>query len=224
MTFAHMFWVKYTIGFEAYLGDGPRMPPKLLITNQIIKAVTLMGVIWLVALKFFKLDWSDVGLKKCKRIWIFLAIAIALLGAIASLLLVKAMVSFIPEWSGFTASRFAWGDGSFLQMFTLIFLTIFITPIAEEIFFRGFLFQWMATHHPVWIAVIASSIMFGASHIIPPQVIVATFMSILILFLYLRSGSIWPCIVCHTTNNCLGVVFGMLAVNGNLPVWLTPPV
>jgi membrane protease YdiL (CAAX protease family) len=223
LSWAHIFWIKSTVGFDAYLGDGPRLPPHLLITNQLIKAATLLGVIWLVAIRGFNLNWKSVGLKTFHPKWALIAVLFAVIGASASLILAKLMIAFIPEWSGFSASRYAWGDGSVFQMLTLMILTILLTPIAEEIFFRGFLFQWMATYRPIWLAVFISSIMFGVSHIIPPQVIVAIFMSFFILYLYLKSGSVWPCIICHVTNNALGMILGMMSVASQLPTWLTPP-
>jgi len=224
LSWGHMVWIRETIGFDAYLGDGPRMPPALLITNQIIKSVTLLAAVWLIALKLRGQSWSAVGFRRCGIGWIIAAGLLAVIGSIANLILAKLMIALIPDWSVFTASRFAIGDGSGLQMAVLIGLTILITPIAEEIFFRGFLFQWMATYRPIWLAVLASSVMFGVSHIIPPQIIVASLMSLLILYLFVKSRSIWPCIVCHITNNALGVGFGMAAVSGYLPTWLTPPV
>jgi membrane protease YdiL (CAAX protease family) len=220
----HMMWVRETIGFDAYLGDGPRMPPALLMTSQIIKAVTLLAAVWLVALKARHLTWADVGFRPCQRRWLLVACLLAVLGTISNLFLAKFMVLLIPDWSAFMSSRYALGDGSALQMAVLILMTIIITPVVEEVFFRGFLFQWMATHRPIWLAILVSSIMFGVSHILPPQIIVTSVMSMLIIFLFLKSRSIWPCIVCHITNNALGVGFGIAAVSGQLPAWLTPPV
>lgn len=224
LSWGHMYWVKTTIGFEAYLGDGPRLPPALLITNQIIKAITLFGAIWLLALKLRNLPWSVVGFRRCASHWVWAGIGLAVIGTAANFLLAKLLVTAVPDWTPFTASRFALGDGTALQITVLVGLTLIVTPFAEEIFFRGFLFQWIASRRSIWLAAVASSFMFGASHIIPPQAIVAFTMSLLILYLFLKSGSIWPCIVCHLTNNALGVAFGMAAVAGQLPAAMTPPV
>ncbi|WP_413242898.1 CPBP family intramembrane glutamic endopeptidase [Pseudidiomarina sp.] len=88
-------------------------------------------------------------------------------------------------------------------------MTVLITPVVEEIFFRGFLFQWMASRHRLWLAALISSVMFGASHIIPPQTISAAIMSLLITYLFVASKSLWPPIVCHIVSN-------LLSVSGNL--------
>jgi membrane protease YdiL (CAAX protease family) len=219
----HMGLVNATIGFEAYLGEGPRLPPHMLIVSQTIKAAALVGVVWLVALHWRGLDWRAVGFTPARARWFVAAIVVALLGFLASVVLAKLAVSAVPEWARLTASRYAWGDAPAWQMLILLGFTIFVTPVAEELFFRGFLLQWLASHRPLWLAILVSSVMFGASHIVPPQAIVAAAMAVLISILYVVSRSVWPCIVCHSLNNALGVGFGMAAEAGILPVWLTPP-
>lgn len=219
----HMFLVKYTVGFEAYLGDGPRLPPNLLITSQLIKAICLMSAVWLLALKLRGLDWRAVGFRPVHRHWCALAIVFAIFGFALNILLAKTLIFIAPDWAPLTASRYGLNDGPLWQVALLVGMTILVTPFAEEVFFRGFLFQWMATHRPVWVAILVSSVMFGASHIVPPQIIAATAFSLLIIYLFMASRSIWPAILCHVTNNALGVAFNMAAVAGVLPDFLVPP-
>ncbi len=219
----HMYWVKNTVGFEAYLGDGPRLPPKLLITSQLIKAATLFGVVWIFALKLRRLDWRSVGFKRCHAVWFIAAIVVAAAGFALRLLLAKSMVVALPDWVRFAASPYAWGDAPAPQMLVLIAMTIIVTPIAEETFFRGFLFQWMATHRPLWVAILVSSAIFGASHIVPSQAISAALMSVLITLLFIGGRSVWPCVLCHSLNNAIGLFLGMAATAGLLPPFLTPP-
>ena len=223
LSMVHMYWVKQTIGFEVYLGDGPRLPPKLLITNQLIKALTLFSALWLVALKLRGLDWRAVGFRPVHRRWYVFAVLAAIVGFCLNIVLAKLNVSAAPDWAPFTASRYGLNDGPIWQFLILIVLTVLVTPVVEEVFFRGFLFQWMATHRPIWIAVLVSSVMFGASHIIPPQIIAASSFSLLIIYLFLASRSIWPAIMCHSVNNTLGIGLNMAAVSGMLPAFLTPP-
>ncbi len=222
-TAAHMAIVKHTVGMEAYLGDGPRLPPALLITSQWIKAVVLLGVLALLALHRKRLGWAALGFVRAAPRWYVWAVVFALGGFVLRLGLAKALVVALPDWLRHAASPYAWGDATWPQMMLLLGTTIVVTPLAEEAFFRGFLFRWMATKHPLWLAVVASSAMFGASHIVPAQAISAAVMSLLIILLYVCSRSIWPCIVCHALNNALGVGLGMAAVAGRLPAWLTPP-
>jgi membrane protease YdiL (CAAX protease family) len=122
------------------------------------------------------------------------------------LLLAKYWALTLPGWARMMQPLYLWRADELFATLALAVTAIVITPIAEEIFFRGFLLQWMATHRPLWLAMLISSLIFGASHIVPPQMISAALMSLLIAWLYWRSASLWPSIVCHAINNALGVV------------------
>lgn len=219
----HMVIVNATIGFAAHVGSGGRPLPGFLLISQLLKAIALVGVVSYVALHRHRLSWQAVGWVRCHRGWLGVAVVVAVLGLALRLLLAKAMVVALPDWARFMASPYGWFDAGWPLMLALTITTVLITPVAEEVFFRGFLFQWMATHRPVWLATLISSAIFGASHLVPAQAISAGLMSLLIILLYLGSRSIWPCIVCHVVNNALGVALGMIAVQGLLPSWLTPP-
>lgn len=221
---AHMLLVRWTVGFDAYLGHGPRMPPQVLIVGQAIKAVVLLGALYAVALRPMRLDWRAVGFVHCTRVWLLAGVAAALAGFALRLLLAKWLVADIPAWARFATSPYAWGDAPPAVMAVLVVMTVGVTPLAEEAFFRGFLLPWMATYRPLWLAMLAGAAMFGASHLVPAQAISAALMSLLIMGLYLGSRSIWPCIACHVLNNALGMGLGMAATAGLLPQVLTPPI
>lgn len=135
--------------------------------------------------------------------------ALAVAGFLLRIVLAKLMVFALPDWAAFAAAPIELAATNWLQLTFFLMMTVLITPVAEEIFFRGFLFQWMASRHRLWLAALISSVMFGASHIIPPQAISAAIMSLLIIYLFVTSKSLWPPIVCHIVNN-------LLSVSGNL--------
>ena len=83
----------------------------------------------------------------------------------------------------------------------------------EELIFRGFLFEAMAKDN-VKSAVIVSSITFGFGHIVNLvngrgmnltavllQIVMAVAMGFLLVTVYLRSGSLIPCILAHAAIN-----------------------
>lgn len=85
----------------------------------------------------------------------------------------------------------------------------------EEVIFRGFLFKAMAKDN-IKTAVIVSSITFGIGHIINLvngsgaelienlcQVCYAIAFGFLFVIIFMRSGSLWPCIIAHSVINSL---------------------
>lgn len=224
MSWGHMAIVARTVGMEAYLGSGDRLPASILVISQASKAAALLGALWLLGLLPKKLDWSAVGLKPVKARWLILGAVAGLGFVVTGLVLVKAMIAFIPDWAGMTRSPFAFGDTSGWAMSAaFLALTFAITPFAEEVFFRGFLYKWMKGHRPVWLAALVSSAIFGASHIIPPQAINAFVLSLVLIWMYEKSGSIWPAVLAHAVNNVAGTLLSALATQGFLPAFLTAP-
>lgn len=219
---AHMAWVKNTIGFEAYLGPGPRMPPKVLLLGQLFKAIAIAIALYWLALRAASQPAAVLGLRGCEWKWVWWALLLAVAGFVLTLILAKSMVTALPDWARFAVARFAWQDAPPGQMVLLLTMTILITPVVEELFFRGFLLQWMASRHPLWLAIGISSLMFGVSHMIPSQVIVATLLAIGMSTLFLLSRSIVPSLIWHIANNAIGVGMSLAANAGQLPSWLTP--
>lgn len=210
----HMLVVKHTIGFEAYLGEGPRLPQHLLLTMQLTKAALLLMVL-AAALRLRGLGWSALGLRPTAWRWLALAVAVALVGFALRLALARWMAGTLPDWAAFMRSPYGAGDAGLAVTLVLGASTVLLTPFAEELFFRGFLFTWMTGHRPVWLAMLVSSAIFGAMHIVPPQAISAALMALALSALYWYSRSLWPAILCHVVGNAIGYAGSLLQAAAN---------
>jgi membrane protease YdiL (CAAX protease family) len=99
-------------------------------------------------------------------------------------------------------------DESTLALIVVSVLVTIIAPIAEELFFRGFMFTALRRAWGLVPAVLATGIAFGAVHLGSSEiefiVPLAVFGAVLCL-LYWRTGSLLPCIVLHALNNSLAL-------------------
>ncbi len=95
--------------------------------------------------------------------------------------------------------------------FILAFMTlVVIAPIAEEVLFRGYLFGKLRKYVPVWVAILVTSIFFGALHG-AWNVAVDTFaLSVILCLLRLSTNSLWAPILLHMIKN--GIAFFALFV------------
>ena len=97
----------------------------------------------------------------------------------------------------------------------LYILTMLAVGFLEEVIFRGLLFESMRKDSQA-AAIIVSSVTFGIGHIINLingsgaelltnllQVVYATVAGFMFVVIYLRSGSIFPCIIAHGVFNAL---------------------
>ena len=78
-----------------------------------------------------------------------------------------------------------------------------VAPLAEEVFFRGFLFAGLRRDHPFWLAAMGSALIFAVGHMVPGAILPLGVLGFLFAWLRERTGSIWPSIVMHAANNAL---------------------
>jgi uncharacterized protein len=81
-----------------------------------------------------------------------------------------------------------------------------IAPLAEEFFFRGFLFQAFRESWGVWIAAPASGLIFGAVHFQFDKLVPLAILGTALAVLFHRTRSLWPCILLHALNNTFAFV------------------
>ena len=88
----------------------------------------------------------------------------------------------------------------------LFFSIAIVAPVAEEIFFRGFIFGGLRTRFRwQWAAVISAAVFAGA-HLELTFFLPAFFLGFLLAFLYEESNSIWPGMIVHMLINSLAVL------------------
>ena len=110
------------------------------------------------------------------------------------------LLSLFPE-SYFESINQAVGRGGWT-----ILTTIVVAPILEEVLFRGqILGAIKAKYGSAW-ALIISSLLFGLIHGIPPQMINAFFMGLILGYIYIKTGSLLSVILIHSVNNALAYV------------------
>ncbi|MDR1958211.1 MAG: ABC transporter permease subunit [Planctomycetaceae bacterium] len=87
------------------------------------------------------------------------------------------------------------------------FLLIAVLPgFCEEITFRGYMFSGLNTPGHHLRAIVVTAIFFGAVHPILQQSILATITGCLLGWITFQTGSIWPTILFHVTNNGITVL------------------
>ncbi len=88
--------------------------------------------------------------------------------------------------------------------------TVLMAPLAEEIFFRGFVFAGLIRPFGLPGAMAASGLLFGAFHVAGPETVglVLPFAVIGVLFawIYYRTGSLWLSIGTHLLFNLVSFI------------------
>ena len=87
-----------------------------------------------------------------------------------------------------------------------------VTPLSEEIMFRGFVLRGLLYRVGPGPAVVATALVFGAFHLDAGTIIPIFFTGLALGWLYVRTGSLWPCIAAHAGQNAIA----LLAVRAGL--------
>ena len=80
-----------------------------------------------------------------------------------------------------------------------------LAPLCEEVAFRGWLLSALRSRFPTGAALGLSGLLFGLMHLDPVRFPALVPLGVVFAWLTWRSGSIWPAVIAHMTNNGLGL-------------------
>jgi membrane protease YdiL (CAAX protease family) len=110
--------------------------------------------------------------------------------------------------------QFVLNEGPFAFALLLIAAAV-VAPFVEELFFRGFLFGLYRRRQPLWMAYVASSVLFTVLHLEPTRMNAAQMaglsvgifmLAILLDWVYQHTNSLYPGMVAHAVNNATGLI------------------
>jgi membrane protease YdiL (CAAX protease family) len=88
-------------------------------------------------------------------------------------------------------------------LLAVAFLVAVVAPMAEEFFFRGFLFGALRGYLKLWPAALITGLVFGLIHFKPEFLAPLAVLGVALCLLYAQTGSLLPCIALHSLNNSL---------------------
>ncbi len=107
--------------------------------------------------------------------------------------------------------------------FGMVVTVVIAAPLGEELFFRGFALPALARGMGAPAAVVVSGLLFSLLHMDPVGFIGLWELGILFGVLRWATGSIWPAVLAHATNNGLAAaafLLGMQKPEEVPPSWL----
>lgn len=176
----------------------------------VILELAAIGVIGLALLAYHK-KFPDIGFSRPK--WMHLARAlVAFAGYIVVTIFLQAIIRQVfgdsfnadePQELGYKALA-AW------EIIAAFIPLVVLTPIAEEVIFRGFMYKGIRSRMPFWVAAIVVSAIFGAVHGQWNVALDVFVMSMVGCYLVEKTGSLWPSIFLHMIKN--GLAFSLIYI------------
>ncbi|MCK6206584.1 CPBP family intramembrane metalloprotease [Bacillus infantis] len=164
-------------------------------------AVILMAGVYFIALRPKRLSWREAGVKAfSSKDWKL--IGLYSVGLLIGAVIIVVLTSFIGNsWENSKTEAMQQNVTFFTVLIAFISAAV-ISPIYEEIFYRGFLYRWLRTRMGLTGALLLSSLIFTIIHIPTYNVMPVNFFSgILFALAYERTGSIWPPVLIHGLTN-----------------------
>ena len=169
-------------------------------------AIMLLLGVYIIALRPKQLSWQEVGIRifPMKDWGLIIAYSIfVLIGAVFYVLLID-FLGF--SWENSKTESLQQNITVFSVLIAFISAAI-ISPIYEEIFYRGFLYRWLRTRIGLTGGLLLSSLIFSVAHIPTYNVMPVNFLSGMIFaYAYERTNSILPSILIHGITNGLMVL------------------
>ncbi len=112
-------------------------------------------------------------------------------------------------------------DGPIVSRLLMMLAVSVAAPLFEELVFRGTLWGLLERALPAPVVLIITSVIFAVYHVDPIHVILVFPVGLLIGWVRMTSGSIYPAILLHFVNNTLAIVLVLtLSDDASIPWYL----
>ena len=176
-----------------------------------IMSIIFMTGLYLIALKPKQLKWKEVGLIRFPIAYWSQIVGWTIVLMIASIILVLLM-SFIGVGIDNSKTESVQNHLSPLTFLIAFVSACIISPVYEEIFYRGFLYRWLRSHYGLWVGMLGSSFIFMIVHIPTYNVLPVSFMSgLLFSWTYEKTGSVIPAMIIHGAFNAIALFLTVFA-------------
>jgi membrane protease YdiL (CAAX protease family) len=115
------------------------------------------------------------------------------------------------DYSAFS-EEVLWGQevSANYQVVLMLFTTAVVPAFVEEFLFRGLVLSNLLPYGRT-TAIFASALLFGVMHQNVEQLLYATVAGLVLGYLYVKTRSIWVCVLLHFVNNFTSVLQTVLA-------------
>jgi membrane protease YdiL (CAAX protease family) len=190
----------------------------LLATNAAFVLITLIRLKWLRHESLREFGFQAPRVLRLIAIGVGVGVLSLFVNGLASQLMQS--VTEMPD----QAAQFPLFQGDYLGQALLLVGAAVLAPIGEEILFRGYIFNALRLNFAnrpwgVPLAYIVSALLFASVHSLSvTRGLLALLVPIFLIGLLLawtmhRTKSLLPCIIAHTINNGVALVFLVLCIN-----------
>ena len=186
----------------------------LKISQELYTPILILIITWVFSIKKYQIPLKFLGIQKTERKFILFSVLILIIN-----LLFTGSYNLILNLISIDFNEINYPDSSITEKYLYLTLIgrIAFSPFAEEIFFRGFLLTSIKKHLNTLNSIMITSVVFALFHfnyynglkllLFMP---VFFFSSMLFSLLYIKSKSIWPSFISHSSYNSISLIFRLI--------------
>jgi membrane protease YdiL (CAAX protease family) len=181
---------------------GPAVPWLVAVSESV-----LLLAVWMLAVRKYRVNWEIVGLRSPRTRRNPLLVGATLVGSLhfTGIYVVVVVGLGIEALEPEPLPDGLLEGGPVARLLTALAIAGWV-PFVEEVFFRGFLFQGLASRYGVlWGAVVSSS-MFAVAHLMVGSMVPIFVTGLLFAWLYARSRSLWLPMAAHGAQNLVALI------------------
>ena len=193
------------------ISEGPAFSISLIMIEALLIPMILLFIYLDGSLERTKVLLHIGSLKRGLFLGLGIPVFAMIVDNIAVLIYAIAFIFFFGEPTTITElpGGTSWDSSPVALILTFISICI-LTPISEELLFRGYILDALNRLHGKWPAIIISSIIFGMVHFDPFTMGMATIGGVIYGWIRMRTGSLVPGIVAHAMWNTMALMFTYL--------------
>lgn len=173
----------------------------------------LLVPVWWLTVRKYEVGWKALGLRSFKGRMIGVGSGLMVLSfafnffysLFLALFDLRMQVDLVPIFAELSSPWWLLAGG------------VIVAPVAEEVFFRGFVFAGLRQRYDWKKAAFISSALFAVIHVTPTAMIPVFILGYIFAYLYHRSNSIWPAILMHVSTNALALGLAYVLANTSIP-------
>ena len=167
----------------------------------------LFTISWRYSILKYHCSWGMLGFRNRWRIVNLAMVGAGLVLALAAAIIYGGILRAVglgdslpsaPDFVESGPNLFAWGA----------VLAVVVAPVAEETFFRGFIFGGLRGRIGFWWAAAASATLFAFAHLDPITFVPIFIIGLVLVWVYSRTGSLWYSIQLHMGYNAIVLMLG----------------
>jgi hypothetical protein len=179
------------------------------IVGTLILDIVLFGLAAAFTVWKFRLRWRSLGfsLLRPDRAWVPAATVVAIFAVLSVYSIIVQLIGADELLPQSTLEEDIFDHRTLVVLAGV--LAVIAAPIAEETFFRGFLFVGLTKRFGfIWAALI-SGFLFSLAHAQPTTLIPFTLVGMLFAWAYIAAGSLWGAIAAHLIFNLISFLVAL---------------